>query len=502
MSTDLRQRSQTTCLKEPHIHGRDEDIKQIMELLLGDASTEIFFDVIPIVGMGGIGKTTLAQHIYNDDRVENHFNLKAWVCVSDDFEVMRITKAILESFTHSSCNLSNLNEVQVQLSKTLAGKKFLLVLDDVWDYGRDGWNLLQSPFGAGAPGSKIIVTTRDRGIAKQMGMDKYHNLHNLSYGDCWLIFSQHAFQNRNIEEYKELESIGKKIVENSNLWNEESGILTALKLSYLHLPVHLKRCFSYCAIIPKDYEFMEEELVLLWMAKGLIEQPKGGDQMEDLGRKGDKCFRLENNLEGGRQSKIFEKARHASYVGSYIDGIKKFKVFDDAKCLRTFLQYFPLSFHATRYLFHDLLPKLKCLRELRLHCNSMDELPDSIGDLKHLRYLDVSRSGITRLPDTVVTLYNLQVLFLKFCFRLQKLPLNIGRLVNLRHFDMTSVDIPSSEEMSLHIGSKCCRTLPPLRQLPLLKDLYIEGMSAIKRLGWDLKRNLERKIEKVAVEDA
>ncbi|CAL5381250.1 unnamed protein product [Camellia sinensis] len=641
MSTDLRQRSQTTCLKEPHIHGRDEDIKQIIELLLADASAGNLFDVIPIVGMGGIGKTTLAQHIYNDDRVENYFNLKAWVCVSDDFEVTRITKAILESFTHGSCNFSNLNEVQVQLSKTVAGEKFLLVLDDVWDCGHDGWNLLRSPFGAGAPGSKIIVTTRDRGVAKQMGMDKYHNLHNLSYGDCWLMFSQHAFQNRNIEEYKELESIGKKIVENrcrglplaaralgsllcckqeerewkeilnSNIWNEESGILTALKLSYLHLPVQLKRCFSYCAIIPKDYRFTEEELVLLWMAEGLIEQPKGGDQMEDLGCKyftnwWDKCFRLENNLEGGRQSKISVKARHASYVGSYIDGIKKFKVFDDAKCLRTFLQFFPLSFHATRYLFHDLLPKLKCLRELRLHYNSMDELPDSIGDLKHLRYLDVSCSGITRLPDTVVTLYNLQVLFMKFCRRLRKLPPNIGRLVNLRHFDMTGVHIPSSEEMSLHIGkltnlqtlsnfmvgkdcgrkigelknlshirgaihisrlknvsgvkdareanfmskeelkelslewgkshrsqndiverdvldvmrpfkllerltirwygstkfpnwvgdvsfskmvfvqlkgSKCCRSLPPLGQLPLLKDLCIEGMSAIKGLG-------------------
>ncbi|CAL5379298.1 unnamed protein product [Camellia sinensis] len=673
ISTDLWQRSQTTCLKEPHIHGRDEDMKQIIELLLGYAPTAKKFDVIPIVGMGGIGKTTLAQHIYDHDKVEKHFNMKAWVCVSVDFDILGTTKAILESFTHRPCDLGKLNEVQVKLRDTLAEKKFLLVLDDVWHYGRDGWNLLRSPFGAGAPGSKVIVTTRDRGVAKQMGMDKYHNLHNLSYEDCWLIFAQHAFENRNIMECPELVSIGKKIVENrcrglplaaralgsllcckqeehewkeilnSNIWNEESGILTALKLSYLHLPVHLKRCFSYCAIIPKDYEFMEVELVLLWMAEGLIEQPKGGDQMEDLGRKyfhelvsrsffqpssgnksqfimhdlindlaqdvaGDKCFRLENNLEGGRQNKISDKARHASYVASRCDGIKKFKAFDDAKCLRTFLEFLPQrQFHCiTRYLFHDLLPKLKCLRELRLSCQKIVELPDSIGDLKHLRYLDVSRSRITRLPDTVVTLYNLQVLFLKFCSRLQKLPLNIGRLVNLRHFDMTGVHIRSLEEMPLHIGkltnlqtlsnfmvgkdcgrkigelknlshirgathisrlenvsgvkdardanimskeelknlslewteshssqndkverdvldvmrpfklleqltisgygstkfpnwvgdvsfskmvlmrlkgSKCCTSLPPLGQLPLLKDLYIEGMSAIKRLG-------------------
>ncbi|CAL5330407.1 unnamed protein product [Camellia sinensis] len=420
ISIDLWQRSQTTCLKEPHIHGRDEDMKQIIELLLGYAPTAKKFDVIPIVGMGGIGKTTLAQHIYDHDKVEKHFNMKAWVCVSVDFDILGTTKAILESFTHRPCDLGKLNEVQVQLRDTLAEKRFLLVLDDVWHYGRDGWNLLRSPFGAGAPGSKIIVTTRDRGVAKQMGMDKYHNLHNLSYEDCWLIFAQHAFENRNIMECPELVSIGKKIVENrcrglplaaralgsllcckqeehewkeilnSNIWNEESGILTALKLSYLHLPVHLKRCFSYCAIIPKDYEFMEVELVLLWMAEGLIEQPKGGDQMEDLGRKyfhelvsrsffqpssgnksqfimhdlindlaqdvaGDKCFRLENNLEGDRQNKISDKARHASYVASRCDGIKKFKAFDDAKCLRTFLEFLPQrQFHCiTRFFIHN-----------------------------------------------------------------------------------------------------------------------------------------------------
>ncbi|CAL5379186.1 unnamed protein product [Camellia sinensis] len=517
MSTDLWQRSQTTSLKEPHIHGRDEDMKQIIELLLGDAPTAKKFDIIPIVGMGGIGKTTLVQHIYDHDKVEKHFNMQAWVCVSVDFDILGTTKAILESFTHRPCDLGKLNEVQVQLRNTLAEKKFLLVLDDVWHYGHDGWNSLRLPFEAGAPGSKIIVTTREGGVVKQMGMDEYLNLKNLLYDDCWLIFAHHAFENRNIMECPELVSIGKKIVKhrcgglplaaralgsllrckqeerewkeilNSNIWNEESGILSALKLSYLHLPSHLKRCFSYCAIIPMDYEFKEEELVLLWMAEGLIEQPKGGEQMEDLGRKyfhelvsrsffqpssgnklkfimhdlindlaqdvaGDKCFRFKNNLEYGRHNKISDKARHSSYVGSTYQGIKKFKVFDDAKCLRTLLQFFPRSMSTSRYLFHDLLPKLKCLRELRLHCDMMDELPDSIGDLKHLRYFDISYSGITWLPETVVTLYNLQVLFLQFCSRLQKLPLNIGRLVNLRHFDMTGVNIPSSEEMSPHIG--------------------------------------------------
>ncbi|CAL5381144.1 unnamed protein product [Camellia sinensis] len=665
-------RETTHLLDDPFVCGRDEDKKRIVELL---TLTQNKVDVIPITGMGGIGKTTLAQLIYNDDGVKNPFDLKAWVCVSDKFDVKTITKAILESFTRQPCDLTKLTALQSTLEVMLAGKKFLLVLDDVWNHRDEEWSSLQSPLRAGAHGSKIIVTTRIAAVAEKVMTIKYHNLPSLSPDVCWLIFSRLAFKNINISEHPELESIGRQIVAKcgglplaaralggllrreqnvhewkmvltSNIWDkpyEGSHILPALKLSYHHLPSHLKRCFGYCAIVPKDYEFGEEELVLLWMAEGLIEHPEGGEQIEDVGRRyfhelvsrsffqssrhnkllfimhdlindlaqavaGDICFRLENNLEGGKQNKISDKARHSSYVGSEYEGIRKFKAFDDARCLRTFLEFLPSRVfnYKTRYLFLDLLPVLKCLRELRLCCSWINEIPDSIGDLKHLRYLDVSHSRIWKLPDSVVTLYNLQVLFLKFCELLEKLPQNMGRLVNLRHFDMTGVHIPSSEEMSLHIGklinlqtlsnfmvgkdcgrkigelknlshirgaihisrmenvsgvkdavdanlmskeelkelslewdeshsshndiverdvldamkpfkllerltiggysstkfpnwvgdvsfskmtfvqlkgSKCCTSLPPLGQLPLLKDLYIEAMSAIKQLG-------------------
>ncbi|KAL7234859.1 hypothetical protein ACSBR1_018344 [Camellia fascicularis] len=520
-STNVWQRPETTYLvKEPCVYGREEKKKQIIELLLRDAATQNKVDVIPIVGMGGIGKTTLAQLICDDNGVKNHFDLKAWVCVSDEFDVKRITKAILDEFNLDSCNSTELNTLQRKLEDKLAGKKFLLVLDDVWNYRDEEWSSLQSPFRAAAHGSKIIVTTRITTVARQVGTIEHHDLKELSPDDCWSIFGQHAFKNINISEHPELESIGRQIVAKcgglplaaralggllqcnqnehewkmvltSNIWDkpyEESHILPSLKLSYHHLPSHLKRCFGYCAIVPKDYEFGKDELVLLWMAEGLIEHPEGGEQIEDVGRRyfhelvsrsffqlsrhnkllfimhdlindlaqavaGDICFRLENNLEGGKQNKISDNARHSSYVGSEYEGIRKFKAFDDARCLRTFLRFSPRAFNCTtRYFFHDLLPMLKCLRELRLCCSGIDELPDSIGDLKHLRYLDVSHSRIRKLPDSVVTLYNLQVLFLKFCVELQKLPLNVGRLVNLRHFDMTGVHIPSSEEMSLHIG--------------------------------------------------
>ncbi|CAL5379510.1 unnamed protein product [Camellia sinensis] len=521
----------TTRIKEletrNYIFGeREEKKKQIIELLLRDAATQNKVDVIPIVGMGGVGKTTLAQLICDDNGVKNHFDLKAWVCVSDEFDVKRITKAILDEFILDSCNLTELNTLQRKLEDTLAGKKFLLVLDDVWNHRDEEWSSLQSPFRGAAHGSKIIVTTRITTVARQVGTIEHHDLKELSLDDCWSIFAQHAFKNINISEHPELESIGRQIVAKcgglplaaralggllqcnqnehewkmvltSNIWDkpyEESHILPSLKLSYHHLPSHLKRCFGYCAIVPKDYEFGKDELVLLWMAEGLIEHPEGGEQIEDVGRSfaGDICFRLENNLEGGKQNKISNKARHSSYVGSEYEGIRKFKAFDDARCLRTFLRFSASAFnYTTRYLIHDLLPMLKCLRELRLCSYGIDELPDSIGDLKHLRYLDVSHSRIRKLPDSVVTLYNLQVLFLKFCVKLEKLPLNMGRLVNLRHFDMTGVHIPSSEEMSLHIGKLTNpRTLSNFmvgkdrgRKIGELKNLsYIQGAIHISRM--------------------
>ncbi|THG13594.1 hypothetical protein TEA_001261 [Camellia sinensis var. sinensis] len=273
------QRPPTTCLmNEPSVYGRDEDKKKIIELLLlgVEESSNCNIGVVPIVGMGGVGKTTLAQMVYNDDMVGKHFEIKAWVCVSEDFDITQVTKAIL-----------------------------------------DDWSSLKSPFNDGARGSKVMVTTRNTDVALMLGTAKCHHLKQLSMDDCWSVFAQDAFENTIMEASANLVSIGRKIVEkygglhlaartlggllrcklrddewedvlNSKMWelsDQESDILPALGLSYHHLPSHLKKCFAYCSILPKNCRFTEMNLVLLWMSEGFIQQPKGKGkkQMEDLG---------------------------------------------------------------------------------------------------------------------------------------------------------------------------------------------------------------------------
>ncbi|XP_062115663.1 putative disease resistance RPP13-like protein 1 [Humulus lupulus] len=251
--------------------------------------------------MGGLGKTTLAQVVYDDDRVQKYFELKVWITVSDEFDIFKITKEIFEGVTTNKCGTENIDELRRKLKEALRGKKFLFVHDDVWNESYSLWDALKSSFESGANGSKILVTTRSTIVASTMATGQIHHLQTLLNEDCWQLFVKHAFgSNFDQNSNKDLQALGRKIVEKckglplalkslggllrceqnpkkwedilgSDTWEElykkEGSILPALWLSYRHLPTHLKQCFAYCSIFPKDYEFEREKLILLWMAK-------------------------------------------------------------------------------------------------------------------------------------------------------------------------------------------------------------------------------------------
>ncbi|MBA0671679.1 hypothetical protein Goklo_029791, partial [Gossypium klotzschianum] len=150
-------RLQSTSLMDGAVEyvGRANEKQEMLELLKINNSDGVC--VFSIVGMEGMGKTTLSQLVYNDPSIKESFDHRAWVCVSDEFDVVNITETILQSITSEPCAYNDLNLLQVKLKEKLSGKRFLLVLDNIWNKSSTDWTILRAPFGAG---TKIIVTTR------------------------------------------------------------------------------------------------------------------------------------------------------------------------------------------------------------------------------------------------------------------------------------------------------------------------------------------------------
>lgn len=302
-----------SILTEPQVYGRGKEEDEIVKILINNVSNAQQLSVLPILGMGGLGKTTLAQMVFNDQRVTEHFHPKIWVCVSDNFDEKRLMKTIIGNIERSSLDIEDLASFQEKLQELLNGKRYLLVLDDVWNEDQQKWDNLRAVLKVGASGASVLTTTRLEKVGSIMGTLQPYELSNMSQEDCWLLFIQRAFGHQE-EINPNLVAIGKEIVKkcggvplaaktlggilrfkreerewervrDSEIWNlpqDESSILPALRLSYHNLPLDLRQCFVYCAVFPKDTEMEKENLIAIWMAHGFL-LSKGHLELEDVG---------------------------------------------------------------------------------------------------------------------------------------------------------------------------------------------------------------------------
>ncbi|RDY11162.1 putative disease resistance RPP13-like protein 1, partial [Mucuna pruriens] len=569
----------TSLVVENVIYGRDYDKEIIFNWLTSDADNCNQLSILSVVGMGGMGKTTLAQHVYNDRRIEQEakFDIKAWVYVSDDFDVVRVTREILQAFTKSKNKDGNLEMVHQELKEKLTGKRFLLVLDDVWNEKREKWEAVQTPLNYGAQGSRILVTTRSGKVASTMRSKKVHHLEQLQEDHCWQVFRKHAFQDDNPELNAELKEIGTKIVKNckglplalktigsllhtnssvskwesvltSHIWDlpqEDCEIIPALFLSYHHLPGHLKRCFAFCALFPKDYSFTKESLIELWMAENFLQCHQQRKSPEEVGEEyfddllsrsffqqssvserlfvmhdllndlakyicGDTCYRLGVD---DKAKCISERIRHFSFPMDRVKDFDGFGSLYDAKRLHTFMaintEIVGFSGWHCKMSIKELLSKFKFLRVLSLFgCFDLAEVPDFVGNLKHLCSLDLTYTRIEKLPDSMCSLYNLQILKLNCCSYLEELPSNLDKLTNLRCLEFKGTKV---RKMPMHLGKlKNLQELSPfcvgkssefgiqqLGELNLRGSLSIQDLQNIENPSDALAANLKNKIHLV-----
>ncbi|VAH55133.1 unnamed protein product [Triticum turgidum subsp. durum] len=433
--------------------------------------------------MGGVGKTTLAQ-------VRSHFDLIIWVCVSDDFDVKRLTKEAIQSCTRNEGTNDNLDSLQHALSNKVENKRLLIVLDDMWDEAlkENGqcWKRFCAPFRNVQEGSMMLVTTRCPKVIEGVRTMDPVNLEGLKDDVFWNFFKLCAFGSEESNNDAELERIGRGILRKlkgsplaaktlgrmlsmdlqashwnfileSQLWElrqEETDILPALRLSYMYLPFYLKQCFAFCAVYPKDYKFQKERLAEIWVAEGFVEpqdiccqyfedlvarsffQKFNGryvihDLLHDMAQKVSEhdCFILRNKSDF---DKVPQNVRHLCILPS--------SEFDDSNLLRlckyTKLRTLICKINLgkrTCFVMDHWCTKLTRTRVMS--CAFTNEVPDSIGNWKHLRYLEISRTcTLKRIPSTFCWLYNMQILYAKKC-NLQSLPADFDKLTSLQKFD-------------------------------------------------------------------
>ncbi|KAK2366820.1 putative disease resistance protein RGA3 [Trifolium repens] len=540
---DDERRQTTSGVTESQIHGRDEDREKVVDFLLNEACDREELSVYSIVGHGGYGKTTLAQLVFNDERVDAHFPLKIWVCVSDDFNMMKLFRSIIEIIEGKNPDLNSLESMQRKVQEVLQTKRYLLVLDDVWSEDQAKWSRFKYPLQNGTKGASILVTTRLETVANIVGTHPAHHLVGLSDDYTWSVFRQHAFD-PNKEERAELVKIGKDIVrkcdgsplaakvlgsllhsksdkhqwdsiEKSEIWmSYDDATKSALTLSYYNLKLVLRPCFTFCAVFPKDFEMVKVDLIHLWMANGFISS-RGNLDVEHVGNevwnelyqrsffqevktddKGIVTFKMHDifhdiasdimgeqciALETASLTNLSKRVHHIGCFNVYEQSKYNLIPFKRVESLRTVLQFYPPKSNLS------VFPSTTPLRVLSTNCSQLSALKSFI----HLRYFELYDSNIVTLPESICSLRKLQTLKLVSCHRLISLPKQLTQLQDLRHLLIKGClrlrSMPCNIGGLTHlktlnlfiVGSKAGFGLAELHNLQLGGKLHIKGLENV-----------------------
>jgi hypothetical protein len=538
-------RSQTSPIDELEVIGRD--IKQaadhIVKMVISgchDNRSTVF----GIQGMGGIGKTTLAQKIYNEQRIREKFQVHIWLCISQSYTEIGVVKQAIRMAGATCDQLMTKTELLPHLMDSIRGKSVFLVLDDVWK--SDVWiDLLRSPFER-CLNAHILVTTRNLDVLGEMHAAYIHKVNKMNnYDGLELLMKKSIGPYVQLNEFSD---VGYQIVEKCDglplAIKVLAGVLSTkrtraeweiirdgewsiqglpkelggpLYLSYSNLPPQLKQCFLWCALLPPNFAIDRNAVVYWWVAEGFVRkghkysvheiaeeyyhelirrnllQPKPEfvdkaiSTMHDLLRSlGQYLTRHHSLFMNAENNETLPNLRRVS-VSSEVEEIP---TMEKQKCMRSLLIFNNKNFKSIHM---NIFRKLEHIRILVLSGTGIQIMPESVGNLVLLRLLDLSYTGIRKLPDSIGRLVSLEYLSLRGCHKLDSLPVSLMRLSQIcfLQLEQTAIDrVPKGIAMFQQLyylrgvferGNGF--RLDELKCLPDIRHLWIEKLEKAKPGG-------------------